>query len=66
MARMAGDLYQSWCYSCHGPPGLDCPDRGRHPRQVRRILKRELDREYQEFWDEAQDLIGDDGRANLT
>lgn len=43
VARMPGNASQSWCPSCHGPPGPDCPDKAKTPRQVRRALKRELE-----------------------
>lgn len=42
---MPGRASQSWCPYCHGPPGLDCPDKAKGPRQIRQALKRELARE---------------------
>ncbi len=45
MARMPGKAHPDWCWVCHSTPGLDCPSRGKSPRQVRRELKRELERE---------------------
>lgn len=44
MARMPGRASQSWCPSCCGPPGPDCPDVRRSPRQIRRQLQRERQR----------------------
>jgi hypothetical protein len=43
--RMPGRVAPPWCPVCHGPPGPDCPARGKTPRQVRRALKRETARE---------------------
>lgn len=41
-SRMPGRVSPSWCPSCKGSPGRDCPDVGKTPRQVRRALQREL------------------------
>jgi hypothetical protein len=46
--RMPGRASPSWCPVCHAPPGPDCPDRGKSPRQVRRALQRDLAREIAE------------------
>lgn len=43
--RMPGRASQSWCPTCHAPPGPDCPDVAKTPRQVRRQLQRELARD---------------------
>jgi hypothetical protein len=45
LARMPGRVSPPWCPHCKGPPGPDCPDRSRSPRQIRRGLKRDLARE---------------------
>lgn len=44
MARMPGKASPSFCPVCRAYPGLDCPDEGKTPRQVRRRLQWELQR----------------------
>lgn len=46
--RMPGQASQTWCPVCNGPSGPDCPDIAKTPRQVRRRLKRDLDKEIHE------------------
>lgn len=41
MARMLGRVSQPWCPACNAPPGLDCPDVSRSPRQVRVAERRQ-------------------------
>jgi hypothetical protein len=43
MDRMPGRVGQPWCPSCHAPPSPDCPDRSKSLRQVRQMLKQELE-----------------------
>lgn len=43
--RMPGRYATPWCPTCHRAAGRDCPTRTETPRQVRRRLKRQLDRE---------------------
>lgn len=43
--RMPGRASQPWCPACHAPPGPDCPDTAKTPRQIRRQLQRELARD---------------------
>jgi hypothetical protein len=38
--RMLGDVAQSWCPSCHCPPGPDCPDTGKTTRAAKRREQR--------------------------
>jgi hypothetical protein len=45
---MPGRASLPWCPVCNGPPGPDCPDISRSPRQIRRQLQRELAREAEE------------------
>ena len=42
MARMLGLVRPPWCPSCKAPPGPDCPDVSRSPRQVRAAERREV------------------------
>lgn len=44
MPRLPAKVAPPWCYVCNHPPGPDCPQRGRSPRQVRRRLKNALRR----------------------
>lgn len=44
-ARMPGRASPSWCWVRGGPPGLDCPGRGKAPRTIRRREARQLARE---------------------
>ena len=48
VARMPGRVAPDWCPYCHGPPGPDCANAKRTPRQIRRQLKTELRRETEE------------------
>lgn len=41
---MPGRVNPSWCPHCRATPGLDCPDTGRTPRQVRRTETRDTAR----------------------
>lgn len=41
MARMLGDMQGSHCPSCHGKPGVDCPDTGRGSREQKRVEERD-------------------------
>jgi hypothetical protein len=47
--RMMGNVDGSWCSSCAGKPGYDCPDVGKSKRQVKR---EERDRTRKEILDE--------------
>lgn len=47
-ARMLARTRPSWCPHCRTPPGPDCPDVGRTPRQARRDEQRAVDVEISE------------------
>jgi hypothetical protein len=55
LARMPGRDSPPWCPHCKAPPGPDCPDRSRSPRQVRRGLQRELAREIRDHTPDPRD-----------
>lgn len=52
--RMPGRASQSWCPSCNTPPGPDCGDIAKTPRQVRRKLQIDLRREVRDALHERQ------------
>lgn len=53
-APMPGRASQSWCPGCHAPPGPDCADKAKTPRQVRRALADELRREVADAADDNE------------
>lgn len=60
---MLGRVRPSWCPACKTPPGPDCPDIARSPRQVRRAedieVRAYVSRLWAEDWSCPEDWVYD-------
>lgn len=57
VARMISRMSPAWCPHCAGPPGPDCPDKGREKKSQRAREKREARREAEEEMDEDEQSV---------